>query len=232
MARKPDLKFSYQPKYNLWKIHAFPTSEYLILELRDQATLQAIFDIITTKGEVICEGLSFEEDWWISVAQLNGSEAIFYTFDNANNPEIKSYISFDLVKLEIAWQKESVDLTKYINEKIHPKNITVTNPFHYSQGSNYYNTVESFLKGFLNVHITHAVDYLEHESNVLISYFVAGKDKLVNKLLVINNEKEVLLHEDLGVFNNGISDNTFFIIDNTLIFAKGFREFFMYDIQS
>ncbi len=230
MARKPPLKFSYETKQNIWKIHAFPESKYLILELRDQETLQVTFDILTLAGEVVVQQIRFEEDWWISVEQIINNEAIFYTFDSAGNPEVKSLIAFDISKSKTKWTKEPFDLAAYLNENGGDKNINVSNPFHYSQGSEYFKTVENFIKQFLNVHITRGVDYMEYKSNVLISYFIESEEKLVNKLLVINENKEVLLHEELGIFDNGISDNNFFIINNTLIFVKAFREFFMYDI--
>ena len=230
MARKPNLKFSFTYNQNIWKIHAFPASAYIVLELRDQEKLKVTFDILTIDGKVLVKGLSFKEDWWISIAQMIGEEMIFYTFDGEGNPETKALIAYDVKSEQILWEKEPFDLANYVNEKVKLGNISVNNPFHYGQGSDHFSTVEGFLKGFLNVHIVKAVDYLEYHSNILISYFIEGNGKLVNKLLVLNDNKEVLLHENLGVFSNGISDNTFFIIDNTLIFVKGFREFFMYDL--
>lgn len=230
MARKPHLKFSYQSKNNIWKIHAFPSSEFLVLELRDQSTLKVTFDVLTLEGKVHKHDITFDEDWWISVVYMYEKEVIFYTFDGAGNPEVKSLLGYDLNNDSTVWEKEPFDIQKYAEQKDATKNISVINPFHYMQGADHFNTVADFFKDFLNIHIVKAVDYLEHDSNILVSYFIEEHDKLANKLLIINEKKEILLHEKLGNFDNGISDNTFFIIDNTLIFVKGFRDFFMYDI--
>lgn len=226
MARKLDLIFSKRFKYNIWKIHAFKESSLLVLEIRNQEVLQVSFFVIEELGRISDE-IILDESWWISVAQLVDQKIIFYTFDADNNPEVKGYITYDLRTEKIAQEDKGFSLQE---DLISNQNNTLEIPFHYPAGSDYFNTVSGFIKSKFDDNCVKGVDYFEKEGLIFMSYFKEEGKHLINRLLVINSSQEIMLNEKLGDFDKGITDNTFFLFNNKLIFVKGVSEIFIYQL--
>jgi len=231
MGGKPQLNFSQHFDHNIWKIHAFAETPYLILEIRDQEKLQVSFTVVDLfNNQLVAEGITLDESWWVSVAHAIENQVIFYTFDADENPKPKSFF---LMKVgnphEIVEQKE-FDLPKFINQST-TQNIDIQIPFHYSEGTEYFQTVAEFIDEHFLLEIKRGVDYFEKGDRIFISYFVNQENTMANFLLVIDKDKQVLLNEKLGEYNQGFADNTFFIIDNKLIFVKGVFDFFIYDLS-
>lgn len=93
-------------------------------------------------------------------------------------------------------------------------------PFHYHNEMAYFQTVAIFLKKKFNLQIVQAVDYLEYESFIIISYFYKKADELINNLLVLDEQNQVLLHQNIGLQLTGISLDTFFVFREQLFFVK------------
>lgn len=230
MAGKPGLNFSHQFSHNIWKIHAHRESSVLLLEIRNQDELKVSFTAIDISGKILADNIMFEESWWISVAQIIGRDVIFYTFDADGNPEVKDYIAYDLDKGEISWQKQDFSLANYIKPGEINENNKINIPFHYPEDTAYFNTVQRFIKFKLNDEARKGADYLEHDDLILLSYFKEVDKSMVNRLIVINKDQKIVMDEKLGEFNKGITDNTFFLFNNKLIFVKGISEFFIYQL--
>lgn len=231
MGGKLVLNFSQHFDHNIWKIHAFPESPYLILEIRDQEKLQVSFTVMDLKSSaLITQGLTLKESWWVSVAHANEDQVVFYTFDADDNPKPKSYFLMEVEKPQEVVKQEDFDLSLFINQATE-QNIDIQNPFHYPEGSKYFQTVAQFIGHHFSHEIKRGVDYFEKGDQIFISYFVNQENTLANFLLVMNKDKQVLLNEKLGEYNQGFADNTFFIIDNKLIFVKGVSDFFIYDLS-
>lgn len=230
MAAALDLIFSYQFKHNIWKIHAFEESPLLVLEIRDQDEMQVYFYVLDDSGKIITKNITLEESWWVSVAQIIDREVIFYTFDADNNPEIKEFIIYDLNNGQVNTRDKNFILSDYLKSSGKSQNNYVDIPFHYPGGSDYFNTVSTFIKDKFNDISVRGIDYSEKGDLIFISYFKESGSYLLNRLVALDKEQELVLDEKLGEFEKGITDNTFFFFNNKLIFVKGVSEFFIYQL--
>lgn len=97
---------------------------------------------------------------------------------------------------------------------------TCYNPLHYVEGSTAFETVAKFLKLQLDITLVGACDYLEYKSHILVSYFVKNEDNLVNSLAVFDGEMRVIDSIVLDSNLNGLASDTFFIVNEALIFVK------------
>lgn len=93
-------------------------------------------------------------------------------------------------------------------------------PFHYHNETAYFQTVAIFLKKKFNLQIVQAVDYLEYDNFIIISYFYKTNDDLSNNLLIMNQSGEILFHQNLEKQLTGIGLDTFFVFKNQLLFVK------------
>ena len=119
-----------------------------------------------------------------------------------------------------------------INGAGHAENKLLKKPFIYREGSEYFKTVSQFITASANLHIVRSVDYYEDDRVMVISFYYLNKNnKLANDLLVVDHEGNHLLRERLGNDLSGISDDTFFIYHNKLIFVKDNADFFIYQLN-
>ena len=100
------------------------------------------------------------------------------------------------------------------------ENNSMIFPFHYQNEMAYFQTVAVFLKKKINLQIVQAVDYLEYDNFIIISYFYDDADGLMNNLLVLDQNGEVLLHQNIEKQLIGIGLDTFFVFKNELFFVK------------
>ncbi|WP_299456855.1 DUF4905 domain-containing protein [uncultured Microscilla sp.] len=108
---------------------------------------------------------------------------------------------------------ESLDVLKNENNK-------AIFPFHYYNEMAYFQTVAIFLKKKFNLQIVQAVDYLEYENFIIISYFHQSTQGLANNLLVLNHQNQVLLHQNIAQQLTGIGLDTFFVFEKQVFFVK------------
>lgn len=93
-------------------------------------------------------------------------------------------------------------------------------PIRYHEGEKNFQIVKEFIKKRIKVEILGAVDYLEYENLLFISYFFGKNSQLNNKLLTLDLKDNVILHELLDLNLRGIALDTFFIYNTQLIFIK------------
>ena len=67
-----------------------------------------------------------------------------------------------------------------------------------------------------------AMDYLESGNYIIINHYRRFGNELVNFLLVVNRSGEILYHERTGS-GSGIAMDSFFIMDNVLVFVRDKR---------
>lgn len=251
--------FSYTFEGKVWNMVISENGSNLLFEIRNDEEFQTSFFVLDLdKRDFKLSAISFEEEWWIGITHTTEDLILFHTYENQDNPDDKSYFGYSISGNRILWQESGWNITrihgtvaeltdnqtqktrfidirsgeKTVIDDLTPgeENKTLGHSFHYAEGSEYFNTVKKFLASVLNVHIVAGVEYCECKGKVIISYYLNHQDKLVNKLLVISTGKEILLDEDLGTNLSGISDNTFFIYADNLIFVKEKHHFFIYPL--
>jgi len=126
---------------------------------------------------------------------------------------------------------EEIELT---SEKMAHENMPngVILPFHYTEESPYFQTVKQFLAEYANLHLVGACDYLEYNGLILISAHKKLEQNLSNTLCVFDDQGHMLLKEELAEQSKGLASDTFYIVNEQLIFVKEKREIKGYLIEN
>lgn len=256
---KIELNFSHSFQGKVWNLMIAKDGGYLLFEIREEENFKTSYFVLDLQSnQFVITDLVLDEEWWVGVTHFSKDLILFHTYDNQENPDNKSYIVFDIERQAILWQKTGLIVSQVngaavecidpmadevytidirngersVSGDINPKeeNKKASYAFHYVESSDYFATVNKFLASILNISIVGAVDYFQYEGGVVISYYTQKGKHLVNKLLVLNLKKDILLEETLGEELTGISDNTFFIYDDNLIFVKEKCNFFIYPL--
>jgi hypothetical protein len=91
--------------------------------------------------------------------------------------------------------------------------------------------VVRFLKEFAEVDLVGTCDYLEYEGLIFISAHEKLEQNLTNRLYVFNTNGELVLTEVLAQHSKGLASDTFYIVNEQLIFVKEKREVKCYLIK-
>ena len=97
------------------------------------------------------------------------------------------------------------------------ENKMVSFPVVYHEEDEYFLKLQQFFEIKLDVKITKACEYLEHDEFVIIAYYVLETGKLIHRLLLMDNQMNILYHEALEEMNKGIASGSFFVYRNKLI---------------
>ncbi len=108
--------------------------------------------------------------------------------------------------------------------------VQVQYPVHYTAENKYFSTIAQFMQLKLGIQAQKAFDYMEYKGLIIISYYIYSNNQYTNFLLVLDQEANVLLQELLAKDLQGIGLDTFFIVENRLIFVKEKTELVIYEL--
>lgn len=200
--------------------------------------------------------LSFEEQWWVSLAEVSQNIVLFKLYTDTNNPDKKSVIAYDFLEKKIVWWRNNYAVSgvdedivlgseaalgmkflplslrngEPLENKAIPQakeNFLIRKPLQYFQETSHFETVKSFIQAQFGRVPVSVIEYLEAGELVFISFYEGGQE-LANYLIVLKASGEVLLNERIGEQLKGIGVDTFFLLSGYLIFAKNKRELVSY----
>lgn len=88
------------------------SGNHLLLTIRDQEQLKVSFSLVElSTGDLLFEGLSFEEDWWISTYHFFENTIVFQVYEDSQDMDRKHYFALDIETKEIIWELDKVQAT-------------------------------------------------------------------------------------------------------------------------
>jgi hypothetical protein len=241
----------------VWNLVAHPDRPAIFIELRNESAKKVTFSALDLKTrQFLFNDLAFEEPWWISLSFVSGETLLLTVYNDTNNPDKKSIIAYDIIEKKIRWWRNNFAITTVTNNRVagvdtglgmkfftldlqdgEPRtehsvlapeqNFLLNKPLQYYPETAHFETVKSYLEAKLKISPQSVIEYMEFNSLIFISYYVAEPD-LANYLMVMDSDGEVLLHERIGERLKGIGVDTFFLLSGYLIFVKNKRELISY----
>jgi hypothetical protein len=233
----------------IWNIVSSSENTSMFIEIRDEQRKQVHFSgIDLSSRKLIVDHLTFEEPWWISLADVSEGLLLLKVYTDINNPDKKAILAYDLNKRSIGWWKNNFSMSfvsegrvfgsetglgmKFLvldllsgepssNQAVPPpkQNFQVIKPLQYHQETSHFDTMKSFLQKKYQMVPESVIEYLEYAHHIIVSFY-AREVSLVNFLIVMDESGEELLIEKIGEELKGIGSDTFFILEGFLIFVK------------
>lgn len=234
-----------------------PESSILLLEIRDHQQKTVSFSAIDYhENKFLWRDFQLEESWWVNLSAAAGNVMLFTIYLETQNPDKKGMLAYRLQDRTLCWWNNDFSLTSVGADRVtgfssrfgareialdlhSGKEVPVLaeaaavdvpsliRPVQYAEGTAHFETVKTFLSRKLNLLPVAALEYLEHGSQIIISYYTS-QDGLANDLLVVGDDGDVLLHEKLGEQLKGIGLDTFFMLSGCLFFVKNREELVSY----
>lgn len=258
MSRSIEFNFSHVFKGTVWNTAISPENGILLLEVRNSEMKQVSFSALEClTGKFLWRDVIFDEPWWVSLAAISNNIILFTIYIETNNPDKKGIFAYHLLERKIVWWNNDFSLISVSNEQVigvsskyGTKSVIldlasgsqvslasgtgkipdeVVRPHQYLADNEYFATVKTFLGRKFNLSPVTALEYLEHDSIIFISFYIQ-EDELTNYLMIITADGEVLMKEKLGEHMKGIGLDTFFILSRCVFFVKNKVELFSYKI--
>ena len=215
-----------------------------------------IFDLKTKK--LIAERLEVKKDEKIVLKAITDNHLIFNQYADGQNPDVCTAFVYNYATRSIVWEKENFNILA-VNEQTvkapHPyfenrftfydiktgqdlgqentgKSSPISNQFPdlYPSQSQHFTWFEKFISQVTSHKPELCCEYLELENRLIISYYFFEGDVLVNNLLVANDAGEVIESFPLGKNLKGIGKDTFFVVENNLIFISDKNTLHIYEV--
>lgn len=258
MARTVQFNFSHVFEGVVWNMMASSSDGILILEVRNSEKKKVVFSALETRtGKFLWRDKGFDEPWWINLGAVSDQVIVFTVYLETNNPDKKGVFAYDIIADKMLWWNNDFSLISAANgivkgssskygfrnlaldiktgmelpgEHQEQQNATdVIRPHQYLSDHEYFNTVKIFLEQKFNLTPVVALEYLEHDSIVFISFYVQERE-LANYLIMISTDGNLLLKEKLDEQLKGIGLGTFFILSGCVFFVKNRAELVSYKI--
>lgn len=223
----------------------------VVLEIRDELKRQVFFSAINlTTNTFFWKDLQPEKSWWLSLVGVFGDFVFLHKYSNQSKPEALGLLVLDvktgtLVHRFDDWIYFNTEEDKLILYRLDKDNLPIYKEVelvlpklkieennlinHYTETSEYFPLIFKFLYHLLKIEAEKAVDYLEVNDKIVISYYIYKENQFHNYLLITNKEKEILLHDFINS-SEGIGINTFSTKSDTLFYVKNQNQLIGYEI--
>lgn len=258
MPSSIDFNFSHVFEGVIWNTIVSPEKGVLFVEVRNNEQKRASFSALDIKtGKFRWRDVVFDEPWWISLGASSGDILVFTIYLETNNPDKKGVFAYHIDDRKIVWWNNDFSLTSLSNGKVSgvaskygtrsvvldllsgkevsPELNTdkmeeaVIRPHQYLGDNEYFAAVKTFLGRKFNLIPVIALEYMEYDSKIFISFYIQNGE-LANYLLIVSAEGEELMKEKLDEHLKGIGMDTFFILSGCVFFVKNKVELFSYKI--
>ncbi|WMJ72941.1 DUF4905 domain-containing protein [Cytophagaceae bacterium ABcell3] len=191
-----------------------------------------------------------DDDWWMGMDMVVRDRLLLYTYEDPDRPEPKGVFALNVLSGKLVWGKKDYFCTAYSNGILYVQNSEgetlvvdpetgaeqlsggkerqveeliqdhLKFPDRYNEGETHYDTVVSYIKDLLEAEPVLAVDYIEHNSNIIVSSHAKSENRLYLYLLIMDMEGKVKHKQLLETSLKGLSADTFFIYSNALIYIS------------
>ncbi len=120
MPKKLKSAFSFSSTVKIWKLLTDHEAHYLYLELRDEEAHQVSFAAYDLQArELLWDDLHFEEDWWVSLSVAEGQLLVLHTYEDSDNPEVKSFFAIHNDTKKVVWQDQRLQVLNVYQGKLY-----------------------------------------------------------------------------------------------------------------
>lgn len=254
------LEFNFSHVFNgiIWNSVVSEDGSVLVFEIRDNQQKQVSFAAFNVKDERwLWQNKMSEENWWVNLNAVSSDRILLTLYTEANNPERKGILVYDLPTFGLLWWNNDFSLTtvssslvfgmsshygskelvldiqtgKEVKEPIREPGhgFQVLRPQHYPEGSEYFKTVKIFLEKKLNLQAIASLEYLEYEGLIFISFYTQ-REGLANDLIVLSATGNIVLNEKMSDHLKGIGWGAFFILSGCVFFVRNKVELVSYKL--
>lgn len=186
---------------------------FLVLDVRNEQKRTVRYFTLNLLDHQLTE-LPYENlTWWSSLEAYHNGVAFISEYLDQKDPTKKGTFL-------LGEEKEQIGL-----EQLPVLEQFPMHPYLYEDGTDYHQTVSSFL----SLELPLSCEYLEHEENIILSYYLRS-GKVFNRFLLVLKEGKKYLKETQDVGIKGFAAGAFFVLDGNVFYVKNGNEICIYPL--
>lgn len=177
------------------------------------------------KGIIVCNVHSGKILWQndsITFEGIHQNTIIGYL----NNEGEKSFVKVDIENGQV----EPIALNSS-GVSFKSRETAILNCHHILASQELFTKISQFIKDLIKIEPVVAIDYLEKDNYIIISYYIVENKTLSNYILILDENGEEKVHQNLGKNLKGIASDTFFVFKNMVIFVLEKKELVVYELE-
>lgn len=107
---------------------------------------------------------------------------------------------------------------------------SLINPAIYTKENEYFSGLSQYIEKVSGKKAVELIEYREHSDKIIMAFYSREEEKLVNYLLVAQEDGKVLLQETMQRDLKGFASDTFFLWRDLLIFVKNRKELAIFEL--
>jgi hypothetical protein len=221
----------------------------LLITTRNSELLQTHFHLYDMKQQVfVFDGLSFEEEWWISIFLWNGDQIVFQTYEDTQDIEQRTAFCYDIERAEVIWSIDGVKL-----QQVDPQSImcvklgdkgdafvldvasgeqverapsplkaveNVQYPLQYAEESEYYAVLKQFIEERSDISVLGEIEYLEWNGLIFVGANYKSENSYALRLFIYDNDGQIQFVSDIEREMKGLAIGSFFMVGEAIIFVE------------
>ncbi len=205
------------------------------------------------------ENISVKNSKTLVLKSITSSHLILNEYHNGKNPDHATAMVYDYKRKIIEWEKENFRILEINGEVIKSphqhfenrfsywnvktgqiidepattnlkSNKTESFPLLYPENSEHFGSFSKFINEKTGHVPAICCEYLEVEKLMILSYYFFENKTLTNVLLIANSDGEILDTINLGENLKGIGKDTFFVLENKLVFISNKNTLNIYEV--
>ncbi len=237
----------------IWKLVYDPVMLQLCIETRSENSLEVAYFIVNLneKNVKIIEPLS-EVNWWTDMVGIQNDKVFFFTHNDQKNPGPGMFFIYDYNKSQVTLERKDVSISLINEQKIvlqrrevddfqneiielskneFQNHSRISFPDYFSEEDDYFQKIAGFLNKKLDVDIVLGLEYLEKENFLILSYYLKGKNKY-DRFVAVFKHGDIILNKCIDRNMEGISTESFFLMENDMIFVENRDTLAVWELES
>ena len=228
-------EISYLCSDSVWKIEPYD-SKHIVVELRNKNSFHTEWKLFSLDNQEAKSIFIEENSWWYSLADVTPPYLFFHKLRQGKNPEISELVIYNTelntlehrleqhyleeIKSDGILVRNNISHSEFKPLKLDSKTFNLSTPSIYSTENEYFNHFTEIISQYSKAVPVLQCEYLEHLDYILIGYYLKKDSFFECFLLILDANGDLLLNECLHKRSEGITNGTFFALENKIIYVK------------
>lgn len=250
-----ETSYTYEFLDSIWRILQADDAPLLLIETRKAETRLALFHVFDViKKEFLILNLELNEKWWIGAEAIKKNCIYFHFYDGSQYANHKSILCFDLKTKNTRWKNDKIAFVGWykntiiasqkgiliqidafsgniIAENISYKldSIDASNILFFDSDMEQFDKIARFILKKTQKKAVKHIEYLEHKSYILISYYICDDNKYDNYFMLANaKNSSILLDIIIDTQLQGVGSELFTVFYDYIILCKNKQNLYFY----
>lgn len=124
--KKVEPAWVFRAKGMVWRLVSADAGMFVGEDRNPDAKAVSFFGLNRVSGEILWEGISFDEAWWIAIEATHRDRVFLHGFSRPDMPDHRRILALDLFTGRVAWSRDDVRYIFAVDDSVFTSKDTAT----------------------------------------------------------------------------------------------------------